>query len=158
MPFGWSPETLRTCSPYIITNFRILILTVYEDDTSIFPAIRAGARGYLLKNREQEDLVRAVNKVANGEAIFSPGIAQKVLGYLLTPPPQIPASIFDELTERERIILEQFALGKTNAEIAAFLSLSPKTISNYISKVLLKVHITDRAKLMLIALEAGMGR
>ena len=136
---------IHRVSPHI----GILILTVFEDDTSIFPAIRAGARGYLLKNSEQEDLVRAINTVANGGAIFSPGIAQKVLGYLTTPPPQVPASIFDELTEREREILEYMAQGKTNAEIAAILNLSHKTISNYISNVLLKVHATDRAKLML---------
>lgn len=145
---------IHRASPHI----GILILTVFEDDTSIFPAIRAGARGYLLKNSEQEDLVRAINTVANGGAIFSPGIAQKVLGYLTTPTPQVPASIFDELTEREREILEYLAQGKTNAEIAAILSLSHKTVSNYISNVLLKVHATDRAKLMLMALEAGMGQ
>ncbi len=139
-------------------NIAILILTVFEDDTSIFPAIRAGARGYLLKNSEQQELLRAIETVASGGAIFSPGIAQKVLGYLLTPPPQVPASIFDELTEREREILEFIAQGKTNAEIAAILNLSPKTISNYISNVLLKVHATDRAKLMLMALEAGLGQ
>ena len=145
---------IHRTSPHIA----ILILTVFEDDTSIFPAIRAGARGYLLKNSEQEDLLRAINTVANGGAIFSPGIAQKVLGYLSTPAPQAPASIFDELTEREREILEYMAQGKTNAEIAAILNLSSKTISNYISNVLLKVHATDRAKLMLMALEAGMGQ
>lgn len=145
---------IHRTSPHI----GILILTVFEDDTSIFPAIRAGARGYLLKNSEQEDLVRAINTVANGGAIFSPGIAQKVLGYLTTPPPQMPTNIFDELTEREREILEYMAQGKTNAEIAAILNLSHKTISNYISNVLLKVHATDRAKLMLMALEAGMGQ
>lgn len=145
---------IHRVSPHI----GILILTVFEDDTSIFPAIRAGARGYLLKNSEQEDLIRAINTVANGGAIFSPGIAQKVLGYLTTPPTQVPASIFDELTEREREILEYMAQGKTNSEIAAILNLSHKTISNYISNVLLKVHATDRAKLMLMALEAGMGQ
>jgi len=145
---------IHRVSPHI----GILILTVFEDDTSIFPAIRAGARGYLLKNSEQEDLIRAINTIANGGAIFSPGIAQKVLGYLTTPPTQVSASIFDELTEREREILEYMAQGKTNSEIAAILNLSHKTISNYISNVLLKVHATDRAKLMLMALEAGMGQ
>lgn len=145
---------IHRSSPHIA----ILILTVFEDDTSIFPAIRAGARGYLLKNSEQEELLRAIDTVATGGAIFSPGIAQKVLGYLLTPPSQAPASIFDELSGREREILEYVAQGKTNPEIAGILNLSPKTISNYISNVLLKVHATDRAKLMLMALEAGMGQ
>jgi len=135
----------------------ILVLTVFEDDTSVFPAIRAGAQGYLLKNTEQDELLRAIHTVASGGAIFSPGIAQKVLGYLHTPPNAV-SDIFDELTTREREILELIAHGKTNAEIAMLLSLSAKTVSNYISNVLLKVHATDRAKLMLMALEAGMGQ
>ena len=139
-------------------NINILVLTVFEDDTSVFPAIRAGARGYLLKNTEQDELLRAISIVAGGGAIFSPGIAQKVLGYLTASPPSVSGDIFDELTTREREILELIAQGKTNAEIATILNLSPKTVSNYISNVLLKVHATDRAKLMLMALEAGLGQ
>lgn len=137
----------------------ILILTVFEDDTSVFPAIRAGARGYLLKNSEQAELLQAIQTVASGGAIFSPGIAQKVLGYLTTAvSDRMPPHIFDELTAREQEILELIAQGKTNAEIAVALNLSAKTVSNYISNVLLKVHATDRAKLMLMALEAGLGQ
>ena len=136
----------------------MLMLTVFEDDTSVFPAIRAGARGYLLKNTEPDELLRAIRTVATGGAIFSPGIAQKVLGYLTAPAPNSSSDIFDELAPREREILEFIAQGKTNSEIAAILTLSPKTVSNYISNVLLKVHATDRAKLMLMALEAGMGK
>ena len=135
----------------------ILVLTVFEDDTSVFPAIRAGARGYLLKNTEQDELLRAIHTVANGGAIFSPGIVHKVLGYLHTPSPDVPEQLFDELTSREHEILGLIAQGKTNTEIASLLNLSPKTVSNNISNVLLKVHATDRAKLMLMALEAGMG-
>ena len=136
----------------------ILILTVFEDDSSVFPAIRAGARGYLLKNSEQEELLRAITIVDAGGAVFSPGIAQKVLSYLSASQNQSTTSLFDELTEREREILEWIARGKTNAEIATLLNLSAKTVSNYISNVLLKVHATDRAKLMLMALEAGIGQ
>lgn len=145
---------IHRTSPHI----SILVLTVFEDDTSVFPAIRAGARGYLLKNTEQDELLRAIRTVADGGAIFSPGIAQKVLGYLNAPPPNVSGEIFDELTSREREILEIIAQGKTNTEIATILNLSPKTVSNYISNVLLKVHATDRAKLMLMALEAGLGQ
>ncbi len=145
---------IHRTSPHI----SILVLTVFEDDTSVFPAIRAGARGYLLKNTEQDELLRAIRTVAGGGAIFSPGIAQKVLGYLSAPPPNVSGDLFDELTAREREILELIAQGKTNTEIATILNLSPKTVSNYISNVLLKVHATDRAKLMLMALEAGMGQ
>jgi DNA-binding NarL/FixJ family response regulator len=145
---------IHRTSPHI----NILVLTVFEDDASVFPAIRAGACGYLLKNTEQDELLRAISTVAQGGAIFSPGIAQKVLGYLNAPQPDVSADVFDELTSREREILELIAQGKTNAEIATLLNLSPKTVSNYISNVLLKVHATDRAKLMLMALEAGMGQ
>lgn len=145
---------IHRTSPHI----SILILTVFEDDTLVFPAIRAGARGYLLKNTEQDELLRAIRTVATGGAIFSPGIAQKVLGYLNAPQPNAPRDMFDELTSREREILELIAQGETNAEIATTLNLSAKTVSNYISNVLLKLHAADRAKLMLMALEAGMGR
>jgi DNA-binding NarL/FixJ family response regulator len=144
---------IHRTSPHI----SILVLTVFEDDTSVFPAIRAGAQGYLLKNTEQDELMRAIHTVANGGAIFSPGIAQKVLGYLHAPP-NASSDIFDELTVREREILELIAHAKTNAEIATILNLSAKTVSNYVSNVLLKVHATDRAKLMLMALEVGMGK
>jgi len=145
---------IHRTSPHI----RILVLTVFDDDTLVFPVIRAGASGYLLKNTEQDELLRAIRTVANGGAIFSPGIAQKVLGYLNAPQPNAPKESFDELTTREREILELIAHGKTNAEIATTLNLSSKTVSNYISNVLLKLHAADRAKLMLMALEAGMGQ
>ena len=145
---------IRRTSPHI----SILVLTVFEDDTSVFPAIRAGASGYLLKDTEQDELLRAIQTVADGGAIFSPGIAQRVLGYLNAPAPDVTADIFDELTVREQQRRCPRTRGKNNAEIAADLHLSPKTISNYISNVLLKVHATDRAKLMLMALEAGMGK
>jgi DNA-binding NarL/FixJ family response regulator len=136
----------------------ILVLTVFEDDTLVFPAIRAGARGYLLKDTEQDELLRAIRTVALGGAIFSRGIAVKVLGYLNSAPPNVPELLFDELTAREREILGLIAQGQTNAEIATVLSLSAKTVSNYISNVLLKLHAADRAKLMLMALDAGLGR
>jgi DNA-binding NarL/FixJ family response regulator len=145
---------IHRASPHI----GILVLTVFEDDTSVFPAIRAGARGYVLKNTEQDELLRAIRTVAQGGAIFSPGIAQRVLSYLNAPAPDVPRHVFDELTPREREILEQLARGKTNAEIAEALGLSPKTVSNNVSNVLVKVQATDRAKLMLMALEAGMGQ
>ncbi|OQY89440.1 MAG: DNA-binding response regulator, partial [Chloroflexi bacterium UTCFX4] len=126
---------IHRTSPHI----RILVLTVFDDDTLVFPVIRAGASGYLLKNTEQDELLRAIRTVANGGAIFSPGIAQKVLGYLNAPQPNAPKESFDELTAREREILELIAQGKTNAEIATTLNLSSKTVSNYISNVLLKL-------------------
>ena len=145
---------IHRASPHI----GILVVTIFEDDTSVFPAIRAGARGYLLKDADQAELLRAIQTVAHGGVIFSPGIAQKVIKYLSTPPSHAPGQAFDELTKREREILDLIARGYTNAEIADYLQLSPKTVSNNISNVLLKVQATDRAKLMLLALEAGLGQ
>lgn len=145
---------IHRVSPHI----GILVVTVFEDDTSVFPAIRAGARGYLLKNADQAELLRAIQTVAAGGVIFSPGIAQRVLHYLAAPSPPVPRQAFDELTNREREILELIAWGRNNAEIAQELGLSPKTVSNNISNVLVKLHAVDRAKLMLMALEAGLGQ
>jgi DNA-binding NarL/FixJ family response regulator len=138
----------------------ILVVTIFEDDTSVFPAIRAGARGYLLKDAEQSELLRAIHTVASGGVIFSPGIAGRVLRYLSESsiaPTQAP-HVFDELTGRERDILDLLARGYTNSEIGEQLGLTAKTVSNNISNVLLKVQATDRAKLMLLALEAGLGQ
>lgn len=145
---------IHRTSPHIA----ILIITIFKDDTSVFPAIRAGARGYLLKDTTQTELVRAIQTVAHGGVIFSPGIANRVLHYLSEPPANLPPQVFDELTNREREILELMARGSTNTEIAGQLAMSPKTVSNHISNILLKVQATDRAKLMLMALEAGLGQ
>jgi DNA-binding NarL/FixJ family response regulator len=145
---------IHRSSPHIA----ILIVTIFKDDTSVFPAIRAGARGYLLKDTNQTELVQAIQTVAHGGVIFSPGIANRVLHYLSEPPANLPPQVFDELTNREREILELLARGSTNTEIAGQLAMSPKTVSNHISNILLKVQATDRAKLMLMALEAGLGQ
>jgi DNA-binding NarL/FixJ family response regulator len=145
---------IHRTSPHI----GILVVTIFADDTSVFPAIRAGARGYLLKDADQTELVQAIKTVARGGVIFSPGIAHKVLQYLSAPPPNVPKQAFDELTNRERDVLDLIARGYTNAEIAERLGLSPKTVSNNISNVLLKLQTVDRAKLMLLALEAGLGQ
>ena len=145
---------IHRTSPHI----GILVVTIFVDDTSVFPAIRAGARGYLLKDADQTELIQAIKTVARGGVIFSPGIAHKVLQYLSAPPPNVPKQAFDELTNRERDVLDLIARGYTNAEIAEQLGLSPKTVSNNISNVLLKLQAVDRAKLMLMALEAGLGQ
>jgi len=145
---------IHRASPHI----GILVVTIFEDDTSVFPAIRAGARGYLLKDADQNELVQAIKMVARGGVIFSAGIAHKVLQYLSAPPPNVPKQAFDELTNREREVLDLIARGYTNAEIAEQLGLSPKTVSNNVSNVLQKLQAVDRAKLMLMALEAGLGQ
>jgi DNA-binding NarL/FixJ family response regulator len=146
-------RAIHRSSPHIA----ILVLTVFDDDALVFPAIRAGARGYLLKDANQEELTRAIATVVSGGAVFSPGIAHKVLAYLHAAPAGAPPDLLDELTVREREVMTLIAQGLTNTEIAAQLALSPKTVSNYISNVLLKLHATDRAKLLLMALDAGLG-
>jgi DNA-binding NarL/FixJ family response regulator len=145
---------IHRTSPHIA----ILVVTMFADDTSVFPAIRAGARGYMLKDADQAELFRAIQTVMTGGATFSPGIANRVLNYLAAPAPDAPALAFDELTPREREILDLIARGYSNPEIAGRLTLSLKTVSNHISNVLSKVQATDRMKLMLMALEAGLGQ
>lgn len=136
----------------------ILVLTVFADDTSVFPAIRAGARGYLLKDAAADELRQAIETVARGGAIFSPGIADKVMRYLTVSTRPEPGPDFPELTGRERSVLELLAEGLTNAEIAERMGISGKTVSNNVSNILSKLQAADRARLMLLALEAGMGR
>lgn len=136
----------------------ILVITVFADDTSVFPAIRAGARGYLLKDASRVELIQAVQAVARGGAIFSPGIAAKVMSFLSAAAQPAPGPEFTELTGREHAILEQIAAGLSNAEIAERLGISSKTVSNNVSNILSKLQAADRARLMLMALEAGMGR
>jgi len=144
---------IHRASPHIA----ILVVTMFADDISVFPAIRAGASGYLLKDADQAELLRAIQTVAAGGVVFSPGIARRVLQYLAELPPNAPSQAFDELTPRECEILELIARGYSNAEIAERLVLSPKTVSNYVSNVLIKLQAADRTKLMLMALEAGLG-
>src|SRR5215467_15655789 len=124
----------------------VLVLTMLEDDDSVFGAMRAGARGYLLKGAGKEEVIRAINVVAAGEAIFSPPIAQRLVQYFANMRPVIPASAFPELTEREREVLALIVDGKSNPQIAEMLSLSPKTVSNHISNIFSKLQVLDRAQ------------
>lgn len=131
----------------------ILILTMFEDD-SVFAAVRAGARGYILKGAEGEETLRAIRAAAHGEAIFSPAIAQRLTRFLAqAPAAPLP---FPELTGREREILTFMAQGLTNNAIAERLSLSPKTVRNLVSLVFSKLEVTDRGQAMLKAREAGL--
>jgi DNA-binding NarL/FixJ family response regulator len=135
----------------------ILVLTMLEDDASVFAAMRAGARGYLLKGADQADVLRAIRVVAHGEAIFSPSIAQRLMQYFANMQPLLPQAAFPDLTEREREILGLIALGKSNAEIAEELVLSPKTVSNHVSNIFSKLQVVDRAQAVLRAKQAGWG-
>jgi DNA-binding NarL/FixJ family response regulator len=135
----------------------ILMVTMLDDE-SVFAGMRAGARGYLLKGAEPTETLRAIRAVASGEAIFSPGVAQRLLAYFAHPP-VTPAqqTAFDELSAREREVLTLIAQGLTNAGIAERLVLSPKTVRNYISEIFSKLQVANRVQAILRAREAGLG-
>jgi DNA-binding NarL/FixJ family response regulator len=134
----------------------VLVLTMFDDDDSVFAAMRAGARGYVVKGAEQEEIGRAIRAVASGEAIFGPGIAQRVLRFFAAPPPAA-ADPFPELTAREREILDLLAAAKPNSVIATSLGLSPKTVANHLSAIFTKLQVADRAQAILRARDAGLG-
>jgi DNA-binding NarL/FixJ family response regulator len=128
---------------------------MFEDDDSVFAAMRAGARGYLVKGAEQEEIARAIRAVAAGEAIFGPGVARRVLSFFSAPPPA--ADPFPELTTRERQILDLLAAGLSNAAIADRLDLAAKTVANNVSTIFTKLGIADRATAIIQARNAGLG-
>jgi DNA-binding NarL/FixJ family response regulator len=134
----------------------VLVLTMFDDDDSVFAAMRAGARGYVVKGAEQEEIGRAIRAVASGEAIFGPGIAQRVLRFFAAPPPAA-ADPFPELTAREREILDLLAAAMPNSTIATRLGLSPKTVANHLSSIFTKLQVADRAQAILRARDAGLG-
>jgi DNA-binding NarL/FixJ family response regulator len=134
----------------------MLMLTMFDDDYSVLAAMRAGARGYLLKGAQQDEIVRAIHAVAAGEAIFGPGIARLVLGIAAGPAAAQPA--FPELTGREREVLDLIAAGLRNAEIARRMSLAPKTVANHISAIFTKLQVTDRSEAIILARDVGLGR
>ena len=135
----------------------VLVLTMHDDDETVFAAIRAGARGYLLKGATRTDILRAVRSVAAGDAIFGPGVARRLVSYFAQPAPAGAERAFPELTEREHEILDLVARGRSNAEITAHLGLSPKTIRNHVSNVFAKLQVRDRAEAIVRAREAGLG-
>ena len=141
-------------SPHI----SVLVLSMFEDDDSIFAALQAGARGYLLKGALKAEILRAIRSVTSGEAIFGPIIAKRLINYFAIPRPSAPADAFPELTEREHEILALVAQHQTNPEIALRLQLSPKTIRNHVSNVFTKLQVADRAQAIIRAREAGLGR
>jgi DNA-binding NarL/FixJ family response regulator len=136
---------------------RILVVTLFEDDESIFAALRAGARGYILKDAEEEEMMRAIRSVGEGEAIFSPAIATRLIDYFAEARTQVPKNVFPELTEREREVLGMIARGDSNQAIAEQLTLSLKTVRNHVSNIYSKLQVADRAQAVIRARDAGLG-
>jgi DNA-binding NarL/FixJ family response regulator len=134
----------------------VLVLTMYDDDATVFTAMQAGARGYLLKGAEQDDIVAAIRAVVAGQAIFGPGVAARVLGYFASPP-TAQTDAFPELTDREREILDLLASGRRTAQIASQLHLSPKTVSNHLTSIFAKLEVADRTAAIIRAREGGLG-
>jgi DNA-binding NarL/FixJ family response regulator len=134
----------------------VLVLTMHEDDASLFGALRAGARGYLLKGADREEIVRAVLAVAGGDAVYGGAVARRVVDALTGTGSRAPA--FPELTDRERQVLELLAAGLATGRIAARLALSDKTVRNHVSAVLTKLQVPDRSAAVARARAAGLGR
>jgi DNA-binding NarL/FixJ family response regulator len=139
----------------------VLVLTMFDDDESIFLAMRAGARGYLVKGSPRDEIVRAIEAVAAGEAIVGPAIARRIQDYLTSPAPSAappdPDGAFPELTQRERDVLELMAAGHNNSMIASRLGISSKTVRNHGSNIFSKLVVADRVQAIIRAREAGLG-
>ena len=146
-------RAILNASPHI----RILMVTLSEDSESVFTALRAGARGYVLKDAGEDAMGQAIQAVGRGEAIFSPAIASRLMDYFAAPHPAVPRELFPTLTDREREILGLIAKSHTNADIARQLSLSVKTVHNYVSNIFSKLQVADRTQVILRAREAGLG-
>jgi len=139
-------------SPHIC----VLTLTMLEDDSSIFAAMRAGARGYMLKGASHEEMLVAIRAVATGQAIFSPPVAERMIDFFNAMRPADTHGQFPELTGREREVLSLVAQGCANRTIAEMLVVSPKTVSNHVSNILSKLQVADRAEAIIKAREAGL--
>jgi DNA-binding NarL/FixJ family response regulator len=140
----------------VAPSVAVLVLTMFDDDDSVVAAMRGGARGYLVKGAEQDEIARAIRAVASGEAIFGPGVAHRVLGFLAAP--ARPADhAFPGLTAREREVLDLLADGLGNAAIATRIGIAPKTVANTVSSIFTKLQVADRAQAIVRARNAGLG-
>lgn len=141
-----------------VPDSAVVVLTMLEDDDSVFAAMRAGARGYLLKGADQDDIVRAIRAAASGDVIFGPVIAQRVREYFAGSRHSESARAFPQLTERELEVLELIARGERNQTIAEKLGVSEKTVRNHVSNIFAKLQVVDRSEAIVRAREAGLGR
>jgi DNA-binding NarL/FixJ family response regulator len=142
---------------YASPHIRVLVVTMFEDDYSVFAAMRAGARGYIVKGASPDEMLRAVRSAGAGEAIFSPAIAVRLIDFFSAPRPPAPQQTFPELSDREREVLDLIAQGASNAEIATRLVLSPKTVRNHVSNIFSKLQVADRAHAIIRGRDAGLG-
>ncbi len=136
----------------------VLVFTMFDDDDSVFAAMRAGARGYLLKGTNQAEVVRSVHLVGSGGAMFGPAVAQRVIEFFARPRPGGVAVAFPQLTDREHEILELLAQGQSNSGIANRLRISDKTVRNHVSNIFTKLAVADRAQAIARARDAGLGK
>ncbi|HWB36358.1 MAG TPA: response regulator transcription factor [Rugosimonospora sp.] len=139
----------------LLPDVAVLVLTMFEDDESVLSAMRAGARGYLLKGAEQDDILAAIRSVVAGQVVIGPGVAGRLIGYLSAPSPAGPA--FPELTAREREILDRVAAGENNATIATALGVTAKTVGNHVSAIFAKLRVASRAEAIAAARREGLG-
>jgi DNA-binding NarL/FixJ family response regulator len=153
MPGGGGLAAIRAVTEHSPTA-NVLVVTMFEDDDSVFAAIRAGARGYVLKDMDADDFARAIVAVGRGEALFSRGIATRMMQFFNEP--RQSTQTFPDLTDSERNVLRLMASGANNTSIARELSLSPKTVRNYISNIFRKLQVADRAHAIIVARTAGL--
>lgn len=144
---------ITRASPHI----GVVMVTMFEDDESVFAAMRAGARGYVLKGADQTEMLRAIRCAARGEALFGPAIAARLTRFFAAQRPAAQPDLFPDLTEREREVLDLIAQGRNNEAIADELIISRKTVRNHVSNILNKLQVADRAQAIVRARQAGMG-
>ena len=139
----------------------IIMVTMLEDDASVFAAMRAGARGYVLKGSDHNEMLQAIRAVAQGQVLFGTAVADRIMRFFQSMSLQASQSAttepFPNITEREREVLELIAQGKNNSDIARILVISPKTVRNHITSIFSKLQVADRAEAIIQAREAGMG-
>lgn len=139
-------------------DIAVVVLTMSSDEDAVFEALQAGARGYLLKEADAADVLRAIRAAADGDTVFGPGVAQRLIQFFASHAPSSPSLVFPELTDGERVVLNLVAGGHSNTQIARRLTLSDKTVRNRVSSIFSKLHCADRAEAIVKAREAGLGR
>lgn len=139
----------------LLPDVAVLVVTMFEDDETVVSAMRAGARGYLLKGAQQEEILTTIRSVAAGQFVIGPGVAARLLGHL--DPAPLPAVPFPDLTTREREVLERIAQGHSNTQVAADLALAAKTVRNHLSAIVTKLGVRDRTAAVILAREQGLG-